>query len=604
MLSIVLTWRRNLLLSLFAVLFIGSFQSQSRDLCAAWWVAQKHSSGTSFFQVVRHEESLPSWYIHLHSIIEFWKAKLNNELMLNLMFCMVKLAGMLWVNLFLKVITIMIKKGTEPSALHWNCSGIIEQNIVEIRLQATTERIESPAEIGSPVSQNEIIEILSYEKTEIPGFDNTVNFADVNYLKLPEPDISNGKPAEFSPKRKIYYEHDIEQLMKRVYNSLSEKDKRRYAGIEALKIGHGGRSYIADLFECDRKTVRRGIKEISEMPADIKFDSRIRAPGGGRKPYWLVQNESLDRIFLDAVKTNTAGDPMNKDILWTNLSHEKISGLLAGIHNVTVSTKIVRQLLEGHKFHRRKAQKKQTRKTVKNRNAQFENIAGYITDYTQTGDPVFSMDTKKKEFLGLFRNGHLYTQSTIIVPDHDFPSYSDGIVIPHSLWDVKRNKGYITLGTSKDTSEFACDSIRNWWYNHGRKDYPHSGRILLLCDGGGSNSSRSHIFKQDMQRLTDETGLEIRIAHYPPYTSKYNPIEHRMFPHVTKACEGVIFESYEHVKKLMEKTETKTGLTVTVRINRKEYKTRRKADKNFIENNEIVFDDHLPRWNYRVIPTN
>lgn len=214
------------------------------------------------------------------------------------------------------------------------------------------------------------------------------------------------------------------------------------------------------------------------------------------------------------------------------------------------------------------------------------------------------MDTKKKEFLGLFRNGHLYTKRTIIVPDHDFPSYSGGIIIPHSLWDVKRNKGYISIGTNKDTSEFACNSIKNWWYNYGIKDYPDSKRILLLCDGGGSNSSRSHIFKQDIQQLADETGLEIRIAHYPPYTSKYNPIEHRMFPHVTRACEGVIFNNYNHVKELMEKTETKTGLSVTVEINTKEYNTGRKADKEFIENNRIVFDEYLPQWNYRAIPVN
>ena len=552
-------------------------------------------------QTVSHKESLPLWYQRL-CMIRFLMAKLHDDLRLRLAICMMRLAGILWMGLFMKVVSIVVQKGMEPSELTWNHIWTVGQNVVEMRFQVSIDRIGSPSvEIISPVSLNETIDaefkVLSFEETK-PG--RPFECLDV---ELPEAKVFSEDPGDFFPKSDICYEHELAQQMKNFYNSLSEKDKRRYAGIEALKLGHGGRIYMANLFECDRKTVRRGIKEIFEMPGDIGYDSRIRKPGGGRKPYWMKHDESLDRIFLDVVKTNTAGDPMNEDILWTNLSHEKICELMAVRNNVLVSTKIVRQLLEGHKFHRRKAQKAQTRKSVKNRNAQFENIAGFISEYALTGDPVFSLDTKKKEFLGLFRNGHLYTQKTIIVPDHDFPSYSGGIIIPHSLWDVGRNKGYINLGTSKDTSEFACDSIRTWWYNHGRRDYPDSGRILLLCDGGGSNSSRSHIFKQDIQRLADETGLEIRIAHYPPYTSKYNPIEHRMFPHVTRACQGVIFTSYEHVKELMEKTETKTGLTVKVEINMKKYETGRKADKDFIENNEIVFDDYLPRWNYRVMPT-
>ena len=610
MLSIILNWRQNLLLSLFILMFVGSFQSQSRDLSAAWWIAQKQHSGASFFQVVQREEPLPSWYKRLCSIIGFRKANLNNDLKLNLMCCMINVFGILWFNLFLKVITIMIKKGMEPSDIIWNQSDMIEENIVEIQLHASIEQVKyRDIENVSTVSQNDTVEVefkvLNYEENRLCESDDIINYSNNKALKTLEPDILNGEPGELYPNLKeTRYNGGIEQWMKRFYKSLSEKDKRRYAGIEALKIGHGGCSYIAGLFECDRKTVSKGKKEIFEMLENVKNDKRIRKPGGGRKPYWHKHDESLDIAFLNVIKTNTAGDPMNQDILWTNLSQVKISELLAEKHNIFISTKIVRQLLEGHKFHRRKAQKKQTRKTVQNRNVQFENIAGLITEYTLTGDPIFSMDTKKKEFLGLFRNGHLYTKRTIIVPDHDFPSYSDGIIIPHSLWDVKRNKGYISIGTNKDTSEFACNSIKNWWYNYGIKDYPDSKRILLLCDGGGSNSSRSHIFKQDIQQLADETGLEIRIAHYPPYTSKYNPIEHRMFPHVTRACEGVIFNNYNHVKELMEKTETKTGLSVTVEINTKEYNTGRKADKEFIENNRIVFDEYLPQWNYRAIPVN
>jgi hypothetical protein len=214
------------------------------------------------------------------------------------------------------------------------------------------------------------------------------------------------------------------------------------------------------------------------------------------------------------------------------------------------------------------------------------------------------MDTKKKEYLGNFyRAGHLYTQEELQVNDHDFSSQADGIVIPHGIYDVQRNNGYINLGTSHDTSEFACDCMRNWWYNQGRFDYPNATSILVLCDGGGSNSSRHYIFKQDLQALVDEIGIEIRVAHYPPYTSKYNPIEHRLFPHVTRACQGVVFKSIELVKELMEKTHTRQGLKATVQIVDKVYQTRRKAAKDFKETMRIVFDKFLPQWNYTAVPS-
>jgi len=242
-------------------------------------------------------------------------------------------------------------------------------------------------------------------------------------------------------------------------------------------------------------------------------------------------------------------------------------------------------------------------KHVKFRNEQFENIVRLRDVYIAEGNPVISMDTKKKEYLGNFyRAGHLYTTGELQVYDHDFNSQAEGIVIPHGIYDVQRNTGYINLGTSHDTSEFACDCIRNWWYNQARFDYPHATSILVLCDGGGSNSSRHYIFKQDLQALADEIGIEIRIAHYPPYTSKYNPIEHHLFPHLTRACQGVVFKSIELVKELTEKTHTRQGLKVTVQIVDKVYKKGRKAAKDFKETMRIVFDEYLPQWNYTAVP--
>jgi len=242
-------------------------------------------------------------------------------------------------------------------------------------------------------------------------------------------------------------------------------------------------------------------------------------------------------------------------------------------------------------------------KESEQRNEQFENIARLKTDYAADGNPVISMDTKKKEYLGNFyRDGRVYSQQALQTYDHDFASFAEGMVIPHAIYDLGQNTGYINLGTSKDTSEFACDSFRNWWDNQGRFDYPDATSLLILCDGGGSNDARQYLFKFDLQRLADEIGLEIRIAHYPPYTSKYNPIEHRLFPHVTRACRGAIFTSLEVVKSLMERTHTSQGLSVTVQIIDKVYETGRKVAQSFKQNLPILFDDFLPQWNYRAVP--
>jgi hypothetical protein len=242
-------------------------------------------------------------------------------------------------------------------------------------------------------------------------------------------------------------------------------------------------------------------------------------------------------------------------------------------------------------------------KTIEHRNEQFEQIAALKAAYQAVGNPIVSMDTKKKEPLGNFyRPGQLYTTQTITTYDHDFTSFAEGVVIPHAIYDVQRNKGIINLGTSHDTSEFACDSLRQWWLSQGRSDYPQATSLLLLCDGGGSNNCRHYLFKQDLQHLADELGLEIRVAHYPPYCSKYNPIEHRLFPHVTRACQGVIFESVEVVKELMARTKTQQGLQVIVNVMDKVYETGRKVAHSFKQQMPIIFDDLLPQWNYRAVP--
>jgi len=200
------------------------------------------------------------------------------------------------------------------------------------------------------------------------------------------------------------------------------------------------------------------------------------------------------------------------------------------------------------------------------------------------------------------RDGKIYTLEVQKVFDHDFPHLADGSVIPHGIYDVVKNKAYVTIKTGKDTGESACDSIREWWYNQGKYDYPNATSILMLCDAGGGDSYRHYIFKEDLQKSADEIGVEIRIAHYPSYASKWNPIEHRLFCHITRSSSGVILKSCDLVKKSINTTTTETELTVTADIINKVYLTGRKYAENFKETMRIKSDEVSGKWNYRAIP--
>jgi hypothetical protein len=315
-------------------------------------------------------------------------------------------------------------------------------------------------------------------------------------------------------------------------------------------------------------------------------------------------NPLVKQNFLDVLRDHTAGDPMRQEVRWTDLTRRQISRRMAE-RGTPAGKRVVKQLLKQHGYVKRKAQKSQTMgRRHPDRNAQFEKIARLKQEYLEVGDPVVSIDTKKKELLGNFyREGKLYTQEPIAVFDHDFPSAASGVVIPHGLYDVGLNRGHINLGTSHETSQFACESIEQWWRRQGHNQYPQATRLLLLCDGGGSNSASQYLFKEDLEKLADRIGVEIRVAHYPPYCSKYNPIEHRLFPHVTRACQGVVFHTVELVKGLIERTTTGKGLEVSVNIIDKVYETGRKCAKGFKQNMKIVFDELLPKWNYRAIPS-
>ncbi len=311
----------------------------------------------------------------------------------------------------------------------------------------------------------------------------------------------------------------------------------------------------------------------------------------------------LEDNFVEVVSGHIAGDPMREDVVWTYLSPTEIAGELANL-GTPICPDTVRILLGDFGFSKRQAEKTITMGNVPFRNEQFEKIAELMAEYRDSGNPIISMDTKKKEHLGnLFRRGRAWANGPNSAPDHDFLRYAKGILIPHGLYDVQRNVGHVTLGFSHDTSQFACDSFLLWWRRYGGRAYPDATSILLLCDGGGSNGSRHYIFKEDLQKLVNKIGLPIRVAHYPPYCSKYNPIEHRLFPHVTRAWSGVLFRSLDIVMQCLGRTWTSTGLKVTVGVLKKYYEIGRKASDCFLTSFPIIMDEFLPNWNYTAVPT-
>jgi hypothetical protein len=396
------------------------------------------------------------------------------------------------------------------------------------------------------------------------------------------------------------YTPEIEQLLRPYHRNLSEKDRRRFAALEALKLGHGGIEYVARVLECDPQTIRGSMRELKQLPDD-PAGPRVRKPGGGRKKTETKQPDVIEQVQR-TIENRTAGDPMHHDRVWTDLTPQEIADALHE-QDLSVGPRIVRRILDTLGFARRQIAKVLPGGQTPDRDPQFRHLAHLIQDFQGSGNPILSIDTKKKEYLGtLYRDGKVYCHEALKAFDHDFASLAQGVIIPHGIYDVALNHGWLHLGLSRDTTEFACDSLRLFWQHDGQRLYPQASAILLLCDGGGSNSCRKHLFKEDLQALVNELRISIRVAHYPAYCSKFNPIERRLFCHVTRACQGVLFDSVHTVIRLMQKTTTQTGLSVTVRLIDKLYETGRKVSDTFKKNMPIVFEPVLPKWNYWVRP--
>jgi hypothetical protein len=308
------------------------------------------------------------------------------------------------------------------------------------------------------------------------------------------------------------------------------------------------------------------------------------------------------KAFVTVIDTHTAGDPMREGVLWTNLTRSEIAAGLAE-EGYEVSVTVVDQLREELDLGYRKPQKVKTMRHDPDRDAQFQHIAQLKAEYLEAGLPVLSMDTKKKEILGDYtRPGRVLCDAPLRAWDHDFLTHSQGLVIPHGLYDLARNEGYLHLGTSHDTPAFAADALLDWWRHYGHDRYPRAAEMLLLCDGGGSNGSKRLLFKEQLQRVAERTGLFIRVAHYPPGCSKYNPIEHRLFPHVTRKLQGLFLKSLAMVRDLARKATTCTGLRVFARSLRGLYEIGKQATVECVDQLRILFDPTLSRWNYVVLP--
>jgi len=309
--------------------------------------------------------------------------------------------------------------------------------------------------------------------------------------------------------------------------------------------------------------------------------------------------KGLLETLLSILTSYTAGTPMDSDILWTNLTLKQIQEKLKACC-LSVSCPVIKKMLKLCGFVKRKMRKCKTMKDIEHRNQQFEYIAKIRKQFTDRKLPILSIDTKKKEMIGnFFREGRAFCRKALGVSDHDFNSFADGIAVPHGIYDVSKNICYLSIGTNKDTAEFVKDNIEYHWNHSIRKDYPKAKKMLILCDGGGSKSSSHYVVKEQLKQLAENIQMQIVVAHYPPYCSKWNPVEHRAFSFISKKWQGEVFKNHRIIKNLAEQTTTKTGFSVKAYINDKIYQTGKKASEEFLKTMPVIFSKTLPKWNYK-----
>ena len=397
---------------------------------------------------------------------------------------------------------------------------------------------------------------------------------------------------------------DTIQIVRTKYSFLSqdldERGKRRWAAVEAHSLGWGGIRAVAKATGISDRTIRSGIAELNDPNA---LDStRQRRVGGGRRSR-EVEYPGLLSALDNLIEDSSRGDP-ESPLRWTLKSTGKLAEELRS-QGFEISSRKVAQLLRSQNYSLQSNRKTVEGKQHPERDAQFKHIAKRIKAYRRTGQPAISVDTKKKETLGNLKNsGKTYRKkgSPVKVKTHDFPDKELGKAIPYGVYDIRHNEAGVSVGVSSDTAEFAVGAIRRWWYRMGSKRYAKCKRLLITADCGGSNSPRTRLWRWELQQLANETGIKIEVCHYPPGTSKWNKIEHRLFCHITQNWQGVPLETHEVVVELIGATRTKAGLEVHAWLDAKQYEKSRKITDQQLQEVIIKRDDFHGEWNYQIIP--
>jgi hypothetical protein len=389
---------------------------------------------------------------------------------------------------------------------------------------------------------------------------------------------------------------------------LDERVRRVWAATEARALGYGGVSLIARATGLSRATIAAGLDELRQAPRPapvgppIARRHRVREPGAGRKRL-VAQHPTLTAALDALVEPTTRGDP-ESPLRWTCKSVRVLAAELAH-QGYRLSHQKVSELLRDADYSLQANRKTREGNGHPDRNAQFEHIAAQTRAFQQRGQPVISVDTKKKELVGDFKNPGREWQpkgTPERVRVHDFLDPALGKVIPYGVYDIGANAGWVSVGVDHDTPEFAVESIRHWWQRMGRKTYPNATELLITADGGGSNSSRARLWKVALQGLADGTGVRISVCHFPPGTSKWNKIEHRMFCHITENWRGRPLISHEVIVKLIAKTTTTAGLRIRAGLDRRQYRTGTPVAKATMAGLQVERDAFHGDWNYTLVP--
>ena len=381
---------------------------------------------------------------------------------------------------------------------------------------------------------------------------------------------------------------------------LNEKSRRLWAATEALSYGYGGISLVSKATGISNTTIHKGIKEITDP--SISRSKRIRQIGGGRKKITKTKR-GLRKAIISLVEATAKGDPMIP-LKWTSKSTRKIVDALKQ-QGYEISHKTVGNMLHKLGYSLQANKKSLEGSSHPDRNAQFCYINESIADAQKRLQPAVSVDTKKKENIGTYKNsGKEYCQKgkPTKVYTHDFPDKRLGKVVPYGVYDIGKNKGWVSVGISSDTAEFSVNAIRTWWYKIGSEYYPDATELLITADCGGSNGNRVKLWKYELQQLSDELKLKIKVRHFPPGTSKWNKIEHKLFSYISKNWRGQPLLTRETVINLISNTNTRKGLVVKAVLDENQYEPGREISKKQMTALNIYGDDFHPEWNYTIIP--